>query len=171
MCSHRNLYVNDHPALFIKAQTWKQPKFPSIGEWLKINFWCIHTMEYYSAIKKYSKLLILGFSYGSAVKNPPTGQETWIQSLRQEDSLEKEMATHSSFLAWEIPWTEDSGRLQSMRSQNSWTRLSDLTTKNKKHTKTYMDLKGIMLSRKELISKGYVRVIPLSIGHCITFWK
>ena len=45
-------------------------------------------------------------------------QESWVQSLRQEDPLEKEMATHSIILAWEIPWTEESGRLQSkMESQ------------------------------------------------------
>ena len=44
-------------------------------------------------------------------------QETWVQSLGQEDPLEKEMATHSSTLAWKIPWTEKPGRLQSMGSQ------------------------------------------------------
>ena len=44
-------------------------------------------------------------------------QETWVPSLGQEDPLEKEMATHSSTLAWKIPWTEESGRLQSMGSQ------------------------------------------------------
>ena len=44
----------------------------------------------------------------------PTVQETWVQSLGQEDFLEKEMATHSSILAWKIPWTEEPGRLQSM---------------------------------------------------------
>ena len=43
--------------------------------------------------------------------------ETWIQSLGQEDPLEKEMATHSSILAWRLPWTEDPGRLWSMGSQ------------------------------------------------------
>ena len=51
------------------------------------------------------------------VKNPPAMQEMWVQSLDQEDSLEEEMATHSSILAWEIPWTEETGRLQSMGSQ------------------------------------------------------
>ena len=44
-------------------------------------------------------------------------QETWIRSLNEEDPLEEEMATHSSILAWRIPWTEKPGRLQSMRSQ------------------------------------------------------
>ena len=47
----------------------------------------------------------------------PAIQETQVQSLGQEDPLEKGMATHSSFLAWRIPWTEEPGRLQSMRSQ------------------------------------------------------
>ena len=45
------------------------------------------------------------------VKNPPTMQETWVQSLGGADPLEKEMATHSSILAWEIPWTGEPGRL------------------------------------------------------------
>ena len=51
------------------------------------------------------------------VKQLPVMWETWVQSLGQEDPLEKEMATHSSILAWKIPWTEDPGRLQSMESQ------------------------------------------------------
>ena len=48
------------------------------------------------------------------VKNLPAMQETRVQSLGQEDTLEKEMATHSSVLAWRIPWTEEPSRLQSM---------------------------------------------------------
>ena len=44
-------------------------------------------------------------------------QKTWVQSLGQEDLLEKEMATHSNILAWEIPWTEEPGGLQSMKMQ------------------------------------------------------
>ena len=51
------------------------------------------------------------------VKNLPVAQETWVQSLGREDPLEKEMATHSSVLAWRIPWTEEPGGLQSMGSQ------------------------------------------------------
>ena len=51
------------------------------------------------------------------VKRLFTMRETRVQSLGQEDPLEKEMATHSSILAWKIPWTEDPGRLQSMGSQ------------------------------------------------------
>ena len=48
------------------------------------------------------------------VKTLPAMQVTWVQSLGQEVTLEKEMATHSNILAWEIPWTEEPGRLQSM---------------------------------------------------------
>ena len=51
------------------------------------------------------------------VNRLPTRRETQVQSLGRKDLLEKEMATHSSILAWEIPWTEETGRLQSMRSQ------------------------------------------------------
>ena len=51
------------------------------------------------------------------VKNPPAMEETSVQSLNQEDPLEKEMAPHSSTLAWKIPWMEEPGRLQSMGSQ------------------------------------------------------
>ena len=51
------------------------------------------------------------------VKNLPAMQETVVQSLGWEDSLEKGMAPHSSILAWRIPWTEEPGRLQSMGSQ------------------------------------------------------
>ena len=50
-------------------------------------------------------------------------QEMWVQSLGWEDSLEKEMAAHSSFLAWEVPWTEDPGRLESMGVTTSQTQL------------------------------------------------
>ena len=51
------------------------------------------------------------------VKNPPTVQATWVHSLGWEDALEKEMATHSSTLAWEISWIEEPGELKSMGSQ------------------------------------------------------
>ena len=51
------------------------------------------------------------------VKNLTAKQETWVHSLGWEDPLEKEMATHSSILVWEIPWTEKRGGLQSMRLQ------------------------------------------------------
>ena len=59
------------------------------------------------------------------VKNLPTMQETGVRSLGREDPLEKGMATHSSILAWRIPWTEELGGLQSKGSQRGWTQLSD----------------------------------------------
>ena len=72
----------------------------------------------------------MDFPGGSVVKNLPAMQETWVQSLGQEDPLEKEMATHSSILtwkilwathfsilAWRISWTREPGKLQSMGSQ------------------------------------------------------
>ena len=58
-----------------------------------------------------------GFPGGSVVKNPLAKQETQVWSLGWEDTLEKEMATHSSILAWEIPRTEEIDRLQSMGLQ------------------------------------------------------
>ena len=51
------------------------------------------------------------------VKHLSTMQETWVRSLGQEDLVEKEMAIHSSTIAWKIPWTGEPGRLQSMGSQ------------------------------------------------------
>ena len=62
----------------------------------------------------------MGFPGGSVVKHLPAMQETqeiWVQLLGQEDSLEKEMATHFSILVREIPWTEEPGWLQSMGPQ------------------------------------------------------
>ena len=53
------------------------------------------------------------------VKHLPTMRETWVLSLGQEDSLEKDMATHSSTLTWKIPWTEEPGRLQSVGRKES----------------------------------------------------
>ena len=53
---------------------------------------------------------------GSAVKNLPAKQEMWFRSLGQEDILKREIATYSNILAWEISWTEESSRLQSMES-------------------------------------------------------
>ena len=66
-------------------------------------------------------LVILNLGASSVtqvVKNLPAMQETQVQSLSQEDPLEKQMATHSNVLAWRIPWTEGPDRLQSMGSQS-----------------------------------------------------
>ena len=71
-------------------------------------------------IKIIDKLKLLALKEGglpwqlSSSKNPPAMQETWVQFLGWEDPLEKEMETHSSVLAWEIPWTEEPGGLYSL---------------------------------------------------------
>ena len=59
---------------------------------------------------------ILRYRMAQMVKYLPAMRLIWVQSLAREDPLEKEMATHSSTLAWKIPWTEEPGRLQSMGS-------------------------------------------------------
>ena len=69
-------------------------------------------------------MIKMGFPGGSVVKNLTAMQESWVQSLGQEDPLEKRMATHSSILAWRIPWTEEPGRLQSI-GLNTGTLVSD----------------------------------------------
>ena len=101
----------------------------------------------------------LGFPGGSAVKNPLAMQETWVLPLGLEDPLEKEMATHSSILAWEIPWTEEPGGLQSVGLQNrhDWAtkehqRLISCYLKKKNHT--------CSLSRKAPVKK------PNSVALC-----
>ena len=69
----------------------------------------------------FHKNMLSEASLEAQLQSPLAMQETWVQSLGQEDPLEKEMATHSSILAWKIPWTEESGRLQFMESQKSQT--------------------------------------------------
>ena len=83
-------------------------------------------------ILQFCKLLAsLRFSWASLVaqrvKRLPAMQETWVWSLGREDPLEKEKATHSSTLAWRIPRIAKPGRLQSIASQKSQTRLNDFT--------------------------------------------
>ena len=84
----------------------------------------------------------MGFAGGAVaslvaqlVKNLPAMQETWIRSLAWEDPLEQGMATHSSILAWRIPWTEEPAGLQSMGSQ----RIRHNRVTKHKHQNTLMD--------------------------------
>ena len=65
-----------------------------------------------------SVYILQGFPGDSVVKNLPANQETQVQFLGRQDPLEKEMATHSSILAWKIPWTEERGRLLSVGLQD-----------------------------------------------------
>ena len=68
--------------------------------------------------KLYWSIVELASLVAQTVKRLPARQETRVRSLGREDPLEKEMATHSSSLAWKIPWTEESGRLQFIGSQS-----------------------------------------------------
>ena len=83
------------------------------------------------------------------VKNLPVMQETWVLSLSHEEPLEKGMATHSSILAWEIPWSEEPGGLQSMRLQNSRTLL--------------LNNNSIMISNNNFINLDTVGLFSLKI--------
>ena len=74
-------------------------------------------LSIYMCVYIHTYTYICIFPVARMVKHLPTMRETWVQSLGQEDLLEKEMATHSSILAWKIPWTEKPGSLQSMGSQ------------------------------------------------------
>ena len=83
------------------------------------------------------------------VKNPPAMQETWVWSLGWEDLLEEGMATHSSILAWRIPWTEEPGRLESMglqRVRHDWATKHSIA-----HGKLWTSLYEEYLQRKLII--------------------
>ena len=95
---------------------------------------CVHTLNTY-----------LASLVAQMVENQSAMQETWVWSLCQKNPLEKEMATHSSILAWRIPWTEEPGRLHGVAK--SWTWLSNFHfhththTFNSKRTASDTDLK------------------------------
>ena len=79
---------------------------------------CTCTAESLHCSSETITTILIGY-LAHLVKNLPAMRETWVWSPGQEDILEKEMATHPSNLVWEIPWTEEPGRLQSMGSQES----------------------------------------------------
>ena len=87
-----------------------------------------HGDDYYPRFSNEGTETRGGFPGGPGVKNPPAMQDTrqkpWVWSLGWEDPLKEKMPTHSSIAAWEMPWTEEPGRLQFMGSQ-SWTWLSN----------------------------------------------
>ena len=83
------------------------------------NPYFIPNLRENNCLSTFDIILVWASLVAQAVKNPPAMQETHTQSLGQEDPLEKEMATHSSILAWRIPWTEEPGGLQSKGSQRT----------------------------------------------------
>ena len=92
-----------------KAQTWAAKEMT----WNRLGIWWCSSLA----------VLMRAFLVAQLVKNPPAMQETRVWSLGQEGPLEKEMATHSSILAWKIPWTEEPRGLQCMKSPSRWARL------------------------------------------------
>ena len=74
-------------------------------------------MVTHSSILDWSSIIQKASLVAQTIKNLPAMQETWVQPLDWEDPLEKGMVTHSSILAWRIPWTEEPGKLQSVGLQ------------------------------------------------------
>ena len=106
VASHANMFSWKSLGQRGEGRTLEKPQEPWNGKLLKASFssWA--------------------FLVAQRVKCLPTMRETWVRSLGWEDPLEKEMAAHSSTLAWKIPWTEEPGRLQPMGSQrvgHDWT--------------------------------------------------
>ena len=99
------------------------------------------------------------------VKNPRAMPEIWVWSLSREDPLEKEMATHSSILAWRIPWTEEPGRLQSLGSQRvryNW------ATNTHTHTHTHTVWNHLLSERRGNQSQSEGMVYRRRFSSCTT---
>ena len=93
------------------------------------------------------------------LKRLPPMWETWVRSLGREDALEKEMVTHSSILAWRIPWTEKPGRLHTVHGvSKSWTRLSNFTTSDAQTQKSWCSWRNIT---KDYSIEDYVVIFCL----------
>ena len=126
----------------------------------------------------FQKIILFIYAFplvAQSVKSLPAMQETWVQSLGREDPLEEEMATHSSVLAWRIPWTEEPGRLQSMGSQQS-----DTTERLSTHTHVFLTVLGLQCwvgFSPVTGSRGYSRAVvfrlltavPLLAEHGLQF--
>ena len=115
-----------------------EPGPPALGAW-SLSHWT--TREVPVAFLMMAILTNGASLVARMVKNLPTIWETWIQSLGQEDPLEKGMATNSSILAWRIPWTEGPGGPQSIGSQRAGLSWSDLAHKKAGSLLTLMDVK------------------------------
>ena len=106
-------------ALFTVARTWKQPRCPLADYWIR-KIWYIYTMEYYSVIKTntFKSVLMKWMNLEPIIQSVVSQKEKHQYCILMHiyGILEKAMATHSSTLAWKIPWTEEPGRLQSMGS-------------------------------------------------------
>ena len=111
----------------------------NIQDWFPLGLTDLISLQSKGLSRVFSSTTIWKHQFSStqpsqSAKNLPAVQETWVQSLGWEDPLEKEMATHSSILAWKISWTEEAGGLQSMGSQ----RVGDNWATNTQHTAFFM---------------------------------
>ena len=105
-CYHANTYFIQY-----KFSPRSQLIDSVVTVWSKLGLW-IPSLRFWTSEWEFWQSLV-----AQTVKCLPAMRETWVRSLGQEDPLEKEMATHSSTLAWKIPWMKEPGRLQSMGSQ------------------------------------------------------
>ena len=107
------------PCFSYHYTTWYSPPLLPMGHPANACGTCPNDIPYQDHSSIYRGIMhsVRASLVAQTVKRLPTMLETWVQSLGQEDLLEKEMATQSSILAWKIPWTEEPGRLQSMGSQ------------------------------------------------------
>ena len=100
------------------------------------------------------------------VKNLPAMQETWVQALGGEDPLEKEMAIHSSLLAWEIPWTEEPGGLQSI----GWQRICHYWWTKHRHMHEYQEVRIMGVTLDSVLHYGEAKAIP-GMERCQHDWS
>ena len=105
------------------------------------------------------------------VKHLPARQKTWVQPLGQEDPLEKEMAPHSSTLAWKIPWTEEPGRQQSMGSQRvGHNRATSLFQRIQANRGAGFGLKKILIISLDLWAKEIKDIFTEKVAHDLGSW-
>ena len=110
-----SLYSMLQPFLSIPFKNCKFPHFLKNPISFPAWFFSHSTYHHWPYLTFYLFILLIAWPVAQTVENLDATQETWVQSLGWEDPLEKEMATHSSILAWRIPWTEELGGLQSTK--------------------------------------------------------
>ena len=103
-----NVLCQSDQFVITDESTMARHYYPKSIAYFRIHSWCRKFQQVFGQV--YSDMWASLVAHTKA-KNQPAMQETWIQSLGQEDPLEKRMATHSSVLAWRIPWTEEPGGL------------------------------------------------------------
>ena len=135
-------------------------------EWDGRGLWRRFSWAVDICILKLIHLVVWASLVPQAVKHLPAMQETWVWSLGREDPLEKEMATHSSILAWRIPWTEEPGGLHSMGSQRTghdWAPNRFTWQKTTQHYKTI--ILQLKIKKKKTLGEWTIFIWTLSSEH------